>query len=83
MGADLLVRLDSVASPLWKFEDTMLQTPRPTPTCTRFQTTIDMPCIKCGERMRLSSIEPQGQNFDLVTYRCTPCASEESFLQPA
>jgi hypothetical protein len=32
--------------------------------------------------MRLSSIEPQGQNFDLVTYRCTPCACEESFLQP-
>ena len=60
----------------------MLQTPRPTPTCTRFQTTIEMPCIKCGERMRLASIEPQGQNFDLVTYRCIPCDCEESFLQP-
>ncbi len=60
----------------------MLQTPRPTPTCTRFQTSIEMPCIKCGERMRLASIEPQGQNFDLVTYRCIPCDCEESFLQP-
>jgi len=48
----------------------------------RFQTTIEMPCIKCGERMRLASIEPQGQNFDLVTYRCIPCVCEESFLQP-
>jgi hypothetical protein len=65
-----------------EFEDTMLQIPRPTPTCTRFQTTIEMPCIKCGERMRLASIEPQGHNFDLVTYRCIPCVCEESFLQP-
>ena len=60
----------------------MLQIPRPTPTCTRFETTIEMPCIKCGERMRLASIEPQGENFYLVTYRCIPCVSEESFLQP-
>jgi len=59
----------------------MLQIPRPTPTCTRFQTTIEMPCIKCGERMRLATIEPRDRNFDLLTYRCVPCASEESFLQ--
>jgi len=65
-----------------EFEEAMLQIPRPTPTCTRFQTTIEMPCIKCGERMRLASIEPQSQNFDLVTYRCAPCVCEESFLQP-
>jgi hypothetical protein len=59
----------------------MLQTPRPTPTCTRFRTTVEMPCIKCGALMRLAVIEPQSQNFDLLTYRCVPCASEESFLQ--
>ena len=82
MEADWLIRVDSVAFSSLEFEDTMLQTPRPTPTCTRFQTSIEMPCIKCGERMRLASIEPQGQNFDLVTYRCTPCDCEESFLQP-
>jgi hypothetical protein len=31
--------------------------------------------------MRLASIEPHRQNFDLLTYRCIPCLSEESFLQ--
>jgi formate dehydrogenase maturation protein FdhE len=59
----------------------MLQTPRPTPTCTRFGATIEMPCIKCGEPMRLALIEPRNQNFDLVTYRCIPCDSNESFLK--
>ena len=59
----------------------MLHTFRPTPTCTRFQTTIEMPCIKCGLPMRLALIEPQGHNFDLLTYRCIPCVSDESFLQ--
>jgi hypothetical protein len=55
---------------------------RPTPTCTRFQTTVDMSCMKCGAWMRLALIEPRDRNLDLVTYRCTPCHSEESFLQP-
>jgi hypothetical protein len=71
----------SVASALLEFEDPMLRIPRPTPTCTRFQITIEMPCIKCGLQMRLASIEPQGLQFDLLTYRCIPCVSEESFLQ--
>jgi hypothetical protein len=55
--------------------------PRPTPTCTRFQTTIEMPCMKCGEGMRLALIEPRGRNFDLLTYRCIRCDSDESFLK--
>jgi hypothetical protein len=59
----------------------MLQTPRPTPTCTRFGPTIEMPCIKCGEPMRLAVIEPRNQNFSLVTYRCIPCDTDESFLK--
>jgi hypothetical protein len=59
----------------------MLQIPRPTPTCTRFQTTIEMSCIKCSGQMRLALIEPHGANLDLLTYRCIPCAAEESFLQ--
>jgi hypothetical protein len=59
----------------------MLYVPRPTPTCTRFETTIDMPCIKCGERMRLALIEPRDRNFDLLTYRCVRCDSDESFLK--
>jgi hypothetical protein len=59
----------------------MLQTFRPTPTCTRFQTSIEMPCMKCGEQMRLATIEPRDQNYDVLTYRCTPCDSGESFLK--
>jgi hypothetical protein len=59
----------------------MLNTPRPTPTCTRFQTTTEMPCIKCGEPMRLLLIEPQDGNLNLLTYRCGGCASDESFLK--
>ncbi len=58
----------------------MLQIPLPTPTCTRFQT-IELPCIKCGMQMRLAKLEPHGQTLDLLTYRCIPCAVEESFLQ--
>ena len=66
---------------LARSEDTMLNIPRPTPTCTRFQTTIEMPCMKCAEHMRLVLIEPQDNNFNLLTYRCGACASEESFLK--
>jgi hypothetical protein len=54
--------------------------PRPTPTCTRFQTTTEMSCIKCSDRMRLVLIEPQDGSFNLLTYRCGGCASDESFL---
>ena len=53
---------------------------RPTPSCTRFETTIEMPCIKCGAQMRLALVEPRGQGVDLVTYRCIPCDADESFL---
>src|ERR1044072_2580981 len=63
--------------------DKMLQTFRPTPTCTRFQTSIEMPCIRCGAQMRLATIEPRDQNYDVLTYRCTPCDSGESFLKRA
>jgi hypothetical protein len=51
----------------------MLRPLRPTPTCTRFQPTVEMPCIKCGEPMRLTLIEPRNLNFDLLTYQCIPC----------
>jgi hypothetical protein len=59
----------------------MLNIPRPTPTCTRFQTTIEMPSMKCGEHMRLVLIEPQDSCFNLLTYQCGACASNESFLK--
>jgi hypothetical protein len=59
----------------------MLNIPRPTPTCTRFQTTTEMSCIRCGERMRLVLIEPQDSSFNLLTYRCGGCASDEIFLK--
>jgi hypothetical protein len=59
----------------------MLDLPKPTPTCTRFQTTTEMSCIKCSERMKLILIEPQGGDFNLVSYRCTGCSADESFLK--
>ena len=59
----------------------MLRSLRPTPTCTRFPATVEMPCIKCGEPMRLALIEPRNQSFDLLTYHCIPCDSGESFLK--
>jgi hypothetical protein len=65
----------------WKHRDTMLRPLRPTPTCTRFQPTVEMPCIKCGKPMRLALIEPRNQHFDLLTYQCVPCDTGESFLK--
>jgi hypothetical protein len=58
----------------------MPHTLRPTPTCTRFPASIEMPCIKCAEPMRLALIEPRRRAFDLLTYHCNRCDSEESFL---
>jgi hypothetical protein len=76
------VRLRGVAFPLSvEREDSMLPTYRPTPTCTRFQATIEMPCMMCGVQMRLALIEPQGPSYNLLTYRCLPCDSGESFLK--
>lgn len=65
-----------------KTEDTMLQSLRPTPTCTRLKATAEMPCIKCGDPMRLDLVEPRNQHFDLLTYQCVRCGSAESFLRP-
>ena len=31
--------------------------------------------------MRLALLEPSSQSFDLLTYRCVPCDSRESFLK--
>jgi hypothetical protein len=66
--------------PSLEYEDTMLSPHRPTPTCTRFKSTVEMPCINCGELMRLALIEPCNRSFDLLTYWCLPCDSGESFL---
>jgi hypothetical protein len=62
-------------------EDPMLPTFRPTPTCTRFQPTTEMACLKCGVLMRLALIEPHGPSYHLLTYHCVPCDSGESFLK--
>ena len=58
----------------------MLQIPRPTPTCTRVQTSIEMPCIKCGIQMLLAAIEARDPHYDLLTYRCEACDVRECFL---
>jgi hypothetical protein len=57
-----------------------MQIPRPTPTSTRFQPTIELACTKCGGQMRLVLIQPQDRNFELLTYQCGPCNCCESFL---
>jgi hypothetical protein len=58
-----------------------MQIPCPTATCTRFQTTIEMPCMICGKAMRLSLIEPRSRsNFETLTYNCVACGSDEIFL---
>jgi hypothetical protein len=59
----------------------MLYVRRPTPTCTRFQTTAEMSCIKCTKQMKLMLIEPQDGELSLLTYRCMGCSSDESFLK--
>ena len=59
----------------------MLDLPRPTPTCTSFQTTTEMSCIKCNDRMKLVLIEPRDGKLNLLTYRCNGCAAHESFLK--
>ena len=59
-----------------------MQIPRATPTCTRFQPTIEMPCMTCGHDMRLSLIEPSSlSNFETLTYNCAACGSDERFLR--
>ncbi len=59
----------------------MLDIPCPTPTCTRFQTTAEISCIKCSHRMRLVLIEPRAGSLNLLTYHCIGCSENESFLK--
>jgi hypothetical protein len=59
----------------------MLDLPKPTPTCTRFKTTTEMSCIKCSQQMKLTLIEPREAGFNLLTYHCMGCSSDESFLK--
>jgi hypothetical protein len=59
----------------------MLNLPKPTPTCTRFQSSTEMSCIRCSERMKLMLIEPREAGFNLLTYHCTGCSADESFLK--
>jgi hypothetical protein len=52
----------------------------PTPTCSYFQAT-KTPCLKCGQPMGLTLIEPGGRpHHELRTYACIPCQTGESFL---
>jgi hypothetical protein len=62
-------------------EGAMLDVPKPTPTCTSSQTTTEITCIKCNDRMRLMLIEPRDERFNFVTYHCGGCSSNESFLK--
>jgi DNA-directed RNA polymerase subunit RPC12/RpoP len=60
---------------------TMLDLPCPTPTCTRFQTSTEMSCIRCSQQMKLMLIEPRDGELSLLTYRCMGCSADESFLK--
>jgi hypothetical protein len=77
-------QIPKVGESMWRCvpfcEEPMLQIPRPTPTCTRFKASIEMPCIKCGTQMRLTLVEPRDSNFDLLTYSCAACDCSEVFL---
>jgi len=53
--------------------------PRPLPNCSRFSS-FDLPCIKCGLRMRLVLIEPRSMKLEQRTYSCAACEYGESFL---
>jgi hypothetical protein len=37
--------------------------------------------MMCGAQRRLALIAPRDQVYDILTYRCTPCDSGESFLK--
>ena len=62
------------------FGDAVLNAPRSTPTCARFEAMIEMPCIKRAEPMRLTLIEPRRRALDLLTDHCASGDSGESFL---
>jgi len=36
-------------------------------------------CAKCGNPMRLSQIEPAAPGYDIRTFECTKCDSNERF----
>ena len=40
-----------------------------------------MTCIKCNDRMKLILIEPRDERLNFVTYRCSGCSANESFLK--
>jgi len=53
----------------------------PTPTCTHHQTT-EIQCLTCRGVMRLITIEPGLPHFELRSYGCPQCGTDERFLMP-
>jgi hypothetical protein len=51
----------------------------PPPSCSQFETT-ELPCLTCGQQMRLTLIEPSGSHLELRTYECAACDTGDSFL---
>lgn len=58
----------------------MLPAFRPTPTCTRFQTSIEMPCIKCGTQMRLA-LRAAGTKLRFADLPMHPLQLRREFLE--
>jgi hypothetical protein len=41
---------------------------------------IEIPCMACGQQMKLVLSEPSRPRFELMTYRYVSCEAVESFL---
>ncbi len=39
-----------------------------------------MPCARCNSQMRLILSEPRSPKFEVLTYNCAACDTNESFL---
>ena len=56
-----------------------MQTHRPTPSCARLQS-VAIPCIHCGGEMRLALLAPHKRRLEALTYICSDCDRDETFL---
>ena len=56
-----------------------MQAFRPTPSCARMQS-VAIPCTHCGGEMRLTLLAPHKRTLEALTYVCSQCDQDETFL---
>jgi hypothetical protein len=56
-----------------------MQIDRPTPSCARLQS-VAIPCNHCSGEMRLALLAPYKQRLEALTYVCSQCQRDETFL---